>query len=351
MTTHNEMLSNIQQPEYDFIRTHPRLGNNIVLLGLGGSRAYGTDTPDSDWDWRGIALNPVSDILLGRDFEQVADNNTDTVIYSFNKMIKLLSDCNPNTIEILGLRPEHHLVMSDVGREMVANADMFLSKIAKHKFGAYAQSQLRKLCTRAVKSADQTIQEKYILGSIKSASELFPEKYAFHPDDAIKLFIDASQQEGYESEIFMDINLSHYPLRDWCDMWAEMQNIAKSYNKLGMRNKHAIEHGKLSKHQCHLARLYMMGIELLRDAKINTYRDKDHDFLMDIRAGKYLGENNLPTKEFMEMVREWDEQLEHAAEHSPLPDKPEEERINRLKSEVNYAIVASGYDDRGIEIR
>lgn len=351
MTTHKEMLSNIQQPEYDFIRTHPRLGNNIVLLGLGGSRAYGLDTPTSDWDWRGVALNPVSDILLGRDFEQVADNNTDTVIYSFNKMITLLAGGNPNTVEILGLRPEHYLVMSDVGREMVANADMFLSKIAKHKFGAYAQSQLRKLCTRAVRSTDQTTQEKYILGSIKSASELFPEKYAFHPDDAIKLFIDASQQEGYDSEIFMDINLSHYPLRDWCDMWAEMQNIAKSYNKLGMRNKHAIEHGKLGKHQCHLARLYMMGIELLRDAKINTYRDKDHDFLMDIRAGKYLGENNLPTKEFMEMVKEWDAQLEDAALHSPLPDKPDEERINRFKSEVNYAIVTSGHEDRGIDIR
>ncbi len=339
MTTHKDMLLNIQQPEYDFIQTHPRLGNNIVLLGLGGSRAYGMDNSGSDWDWRGIALNPASDILLGRDFEQVTDKQTDTVVYSFNKMIKLLSECNPNTIEILGLKPEHYLVMSDIGKAMVDNADMFLSKIAKHKFGAYASSQLRRLCNKAVRDVDQSMQEQHILNSIKVASELFPEKYALHPEDAIRLFIDESQQEGYDSEIFMDISLKHYPLRDWADMWAEMQNIVRSYNKLGMRNSKAIEHGKLGKHQAHLARLYMMGIEVLRDGQINTYRGKDLPFLMDVRAGKYLDENNLPTKEFMEMVKEWEFQLEYAAEHSPLPDRPDYDRINQFKAEVNYSVI------------
>jgi len=33
----------IQTEEYDFLRTNPRLGNRIMLLGLGGSYAYGTN--------------------------------------------------------------------------------------------------------------------------------------------------------------------------------------------------------------------------------------------------------------------------------------------------------------------
>lgn len=43
----------------------------------------------------------------------------------------------------------------------------------------------------------------------------------------------------------MDVNLSHYPLRDYKGMWSEMNNIVKDYAKIGKRNKNAAEHGKL----------------------------------------------------------------------------------------------------------
>ena len=36
--------------EYDFLRTNERLGNRIMLLGLGGSYAYGTNNEGSDID-------------------------------------------------------------------------------------------------------------------------------------------------------------------------------------------------------------------------------------------------------------------------------------------------------------
>ena len=47
----------------------------------------------------------------------------------------------------------------------------------------------------------------------------------------------------------------------------------------------------------------------------------------------------MPTKEFMEMMDEWEFQLEDAALHSPLPDKPDYDRINRFQAEVNYSVV------------
>lgn len=52
-----EMRRKINSPEYDFLKTNEHLGKNIILLGLGGSHAYGTNTPESDLDIRGIALN------------------------------------------------------------------------------------------------------------------------------------------------------------------------------------------------------------------------------------------------------------------------------------------------------
>ena len=34
----------IKSSKYDFLRTNNHLGNKIILLGLGGSWAYGTNT-------------------------------------------------------------------------------------------------------------------------------------------------------------------------------------------------------------------------------------------------------------------------------------------------------------------
>ena len=48
-----EMKQQLQTPAYDFLRSNPHMGKNIILLGLGGSYAYGTNTENSDLDVRG----------------------------------------------------------------------------------------------------------------------------------------------------------------------------------------------------------------------------------------------------------------------------------------------------------
>lgn len=66
--------------QYDFLRKEERLGKRIILLGLGGSYAYGTFQENSDIDFRGITLNMTSDLLGLTEFEQYEDDKTDTVI-------------------------------------------------------------------------------------------------------------------------------------------------------------------------------------------------------------------------------------------------------------------------------
>ena len=65
-----EFKSLIEGKEYDFLRTDPRLGKNIILLGVSGSHGYGTNREGSDVDLRGIALNGRSDLLGLDTFEQ-----------------------------------------------------------------------------------------------------------------------------------------------------------------------------------------------------------------------------------------------------------------------------------------
>ena len=329
----------LKSDEYKFLKENEHLGKNIILLGLGGSHAYGTNTPTSDLDVRGIALNKKIEILTNVNFEQVVEENTDTTIYSFNKIVSLLSNCNPNTIEMLGLLPEHYLYISQVGQELLNNKKLFLSKKAAYAFGGYATSQLRRLDNKSARLVGQAQREQHILNSIHNAKELFPEKFFYYPEDAIRLYLDDAVSEEYDKEIFMDVNLKKYPLRDYKAMWSEMNNIVKEYAKIGKRNANAIEHDKLGKHMMHLIRLYMMCLDILENEEIVTYREKEHDELMAIRNGKYLNENRQPIPEFYEMVDEYEKKVEYAKQNTSLPDKPNYKEINEFVMSVNERVV------------
>lgn len=337
--TIDEIKKKISGEEYDFLRTDKHLGNKIVLLGLGGSYSYGTNVETSDLDMRGIALNTKEEILTNERFEQFENKTTDTTIYGFNKIIKLLSNCNPNVIELLGLKLEHYLYISPIGYELLDNSHLFLSKKAAQAFGGYATSQLRRLDNKAVRTVNQEHRENHILNSIYNAAESFPEKYFEYPEDSIKLYLDDSIQEDMDKEIFMDVNLKHYPLRDYKAMWSEMNSVVKDYAKLGKRNKQAIEHQKLGKHMMHLVRLYYMCFDILENEKIITYREKEHDLLMSIRGGKYLDSNNQPIPEFFEIVDALDKRLEYDKKNTSLPERPNYDKINEFVMSVNERVV------------
>lgn len=331
----------IKEKEYDFLQSNINLGNNIILLGLGGSYAYGIEKSDgtSDLDIRGISLNKKEEILLNKDFEQVCDKNTDTTIYSFSKMIELLTKQNPNVIEILGLKPDHYLYLSEIGKELLNNKNMFLSKICIHTFGNYSSSQLRRMENKAARLVGQAQNEAYILKSINNAKYDFKNRYYPYDDSDVKLYIDTAVQEGYDSEIFMDVNLKHYPLRDWAGMWNEMKAIVSSYNKIGKRNEKAISHDKLGKHCAHLLRLYMMCIDILEKEEIITYREKEHDILMSVRNGEYLDNNRQPKPEFYELLNEYEKRFEYAKRNTSLPEKPDYKKINEFKMYVNERVI------------
>ena len=72
-----KVLMNTEQ--YDFLRMNERLGDRIMLLGLGGSYAYGTNNAGSDIDFRGVTLQLPSDLIGLTEFEQYEDDKTDTV--------------------------------------------------------------------------------------------------------------------------------------------------------------------------------------------------------------------------------------------------------------------------------
>ena len=312
--TIEQIKEKLRSEEYDFLRKDKNLGNNIIILTLGGSHAYGTNTETSDLDIRGCALNSKMQILTNENFEQFVNEKTDTTIYAFNKLISLLCNCNPNVCEMLGNKPEHYFYVSPIGREFIDNKNLFLSKKAIYSFGGYANQQLRRLENKSNRLVGQAKNEEHIFKTIDHAMFDFKQRHFTMPEDAI-------------------------PLRDYSGMISEMQSIVKAYGKIGKRNQKAIEANKLGKHMMHLIRLYMMCLDILEKGEINTYRDKEHDLLMDIRNGKYLDENRQPVSEFYDMVDEYEKRLDYAKENTDLPDSPDYKKINEFVASVNERVV------------
>lgn len=323
MTT-DQIKKEINSEKYDFLRTNSHLGDNIILLTVGGSHAYGTHIDTSDIDLRGIALEQKSE-LLGLDrFEQFENRNTDTTIYALRKVVSLMLNSNPNVIEMLGVKPEHLFILTKEGRMLIDNIDLFLSKKAIHSFGGYATAQLRRLQNALARdSYPQAEKERHILNSILNQMEHLKANYHSFTNEQINIYLDDTDREGYEQEIYMDINLSHYPLRDFKDIYSEMHNVVKDYGKLNHRNNKKSE-DSLYKHAMHLVRLLRTGTEILEGNGVNTYREHDRDLLLDIRNGKYSYED------IFVMVDELEKKFKYAADNTELPSKPKYNKVNDL---------------------
>ena len=336
MTDYKAMLN---KPEYDFINKNEHLGKHVILLGLAGSYAYGTNIESSDIDIRGIALNKKSDLIGLTQFEQYVDDNTDTVIYAFNKMVNLLLSCNPNTIELFGLAPDNYLYLNDIGKMLLDNKRLFLSKRAIQSFGGYADAQLRRLQNALARDTfPQSEKEQHIFNSVKNAMYSFNSSYKNFENGSLEIFIDKSVNPELETEIFVNANLNHYPLRDYASMWNTMSNVVKDYDKIGKRNKKK-DDLHLNKHAMHLIRLFMMAIDILEKGEINTYREKEHDLLMDIRFGKYQTDEGTFSDSFYDMMREYERRLHYAAEHTDLPAKPNFKRVQELVMTINERVI------------
>lgn len=321
----------LKKREYEFLYHNEHLGKNVILLCVSGSLGYGTGDEQSDVDLRGIALNRKSELIGFDVYEQYEDQQTDTVIYTFNKAIKLFSECNPNMLEMLGLRPEHYLFLHPIGSDLIRRSEMFLSKRAIRSFSKYASSQLRRLENALARNHFSSIQrEAHVLESMQDALRSLMKKYEFSDDRTIQLY--------QKKDPMIDIQLRHVPLKKCIRLFSEISNIAKSYEKSEpSRSKKDDRH--LNKHAMHLVRLYLMAIDILEKGRIITYREEEKDLLLKIKRGEFQNATGEFKTEFYDIVREYETKLIRAAKHTTLPDQPDRKLILDYVMEINRKVI------------
>lgn len=125
-----------------------------VFITFVGSQLYGTATPNSDKDFKGIGFPDLDEIVGLKHFEQqeyknnVEDgpNKIEGVIYDIRRYIHLCMKGNPTVIEFACANSNHHILTTDIGervRKFVR--ENFLTKHLFKPYSAYHRAQVRKL--------------------------------------------------------------------------------------------------------------------------------------------------------------------------------------------------------------
>jgi len=324
-------MSIIHEPPYRKLLEDLSKERKIIYLTYGGSHAYGTNVEESDIDIRGIALKTKRELLGSQGFEQFINQEADMTIYAVDKFIQLASNMNPNIIEFFGTKQEHRFLVADEAKMILDNQDIFISQKAINSFGGYAGSQLRRMENSLSTNTLQSDKEKHILQTLNNMEKHLQTHYTSYDKANFKLHQHDSKREGFNTEIFVDIDLKDYPLRDFYSIQSEMTSAISAYDKLNHRNSKKSEK-KLDKHVMHLIRLYLMLFDILEKGQIITYRVNEIELLMDVRNGGY-SKNNY--EKLYDLLDVYEKRLEYAKLHTNIPEKPDYKKIDELLITIN----------------
>ena len=124
----------------DYIRE-----NGLILLeAISGSNAYGTNTPESDVDIRGVFILPEEYVLGFGYVEQISDNTNDVTFYEVGRFLQLLESNNPNMLELLNVPEDCMVYKHPLFDYILDHKEEFLTKQCRNSIAGYARQQIKK---------------------------------------------------------------------------------------------------------------------------------------------------------------------------------------------------------------
>lgn len=195
----------------------------MLIKLLGGSTAYGLNTPESDLDYRGVFINVDSSKILGLDrMDHMQKQETDDIVYyELRKFFELLQNGNTGALEILFA--EEYLETSNVFEEIRANKFKLVDtdKMFRCLLG-YMQGE------RRLANGERTGQ----LGG-KRKSQL--EKYGFSPKNFTQIFRLANCGVSLFEKGYFPVNMKKYDETVHAFLMRVKTN-PESYNKEQLNN-------------------------------------------------------------------------------------------------------------------
>jgi hypothetical protein len=254
----------------------------VICKCITGSHLYGTATPSSDLDIRGVII-PTEEFYLGylEKVEQVESYKPDEIFWEITKFFQLCLDNNPNILELLfiPIYSDYTEIFTPEWEEIIANRFLFLSTKAKHTFSGYAVSQLHRIKQHREwllhPPTHKPTRQEFGLPDTNTITKdqigAYDELLA-HGEN-IELSVPVLEVLRKEKAF---INANTY--------WGKYKEWQTNRNK--DRADLEAHYGYDTKHASHLFRLISEGRELLSCGKI-TFPRPDAQFIRDIRNGKF----------------------------------------------------------------
>lgn len=276
----------------------------MILLGYRGSIAHGMYVPSKDpnsiddKDIMGVYIAPKEHYLgFGRQevFERFI-GEWDAVSYELKKFIGLLMKNNPNVLSMLWLKENQIIFQSELGQKLMANRDLFASKMAYHSFSGYAHGQLKRM----------THLNQGVLSDINNRMKQLEKDGVTFLEGAPKM------PAGAKTELVEHVR--------------QYEALRSKYfsGYMGNKRRGLVEtHGYDTKNAAHLIRILRMGIEFLSEGQMHVERE-DKLELLAIKSGAWsLEKVQGEAEKLFELARE-------ANVRSPLPTNPDSEKIETL---------------------
>lgn len=165
----------------------------ILMETVYGSRLYGLNTENSDWDYKGVYMPDLRDVILGKVQKSITkstgnnhskntSDDIDSEYYSLHHFIKLACKGETVAIDMLFAPPSMLLESSSIWCDIVWNREKFLSKnmsafmgYAKHQAIRYSRKADKYDSIRTVINLVASfINEKYDVSKLSSVWDLLP---------------------------------------------------------------------------------------------------------------------------------------------------------------------------------
>lgn len=338
---------------------------NIIFKTTVGSQAYGTATPTSDQDFKGVYVQAADDILSFNYCEQI-EVSKDECYYEVRRFLQLLQSANPTVLEMLYMPADCVLQQSKAFDLIVENRHKFLTKKCLQSFGGYAVAQIKKAkgLDKKMNWERQRVVRKTILdfcyvyenGKTRSleafltANNYCQEQCGLvkldHFRDCYALYYEetAGFYKGISSENGNDVRLSSVPkgkqpltvlyfnkegysthCKDYLEYseWLENRNTQRYVDIKGHQQQ--ID----GKNLLHCRRLLDMALEIAVQKQL-VVRRPNADYLLQIRRGE------VDLESIIGQAEKDIEQLEKWFITSDLPEDLDKEWVNELLLQIRH---------------
>jgi predicted nucleotidyltransferase len=264
---------------------HP-LSGKFIYAALSGSHLYGTETPTSDVDVRGVFKADLEDIIFQKDekvysFDLMLDGErVDNQFTEFRKFIYDASIGQTYALDILFANPESIIYVDpQLGRLLLKHKDKLLSRNMS-AIVHYCINQAKKYTERG-KKYNTYKQLQIFLKPFKPNTKLCEIDLVDAPVDIVS---KVNKGTGIEED-FISIGNKLFPMNTKVNQLR--MSLKTTLDNYGDRVKEAAQQGKDFKALSHAYRLVTELEELWLTGKI-TFPLKNLEFIKQIKRGEYI---------------------------------------------------------------